>query len=90
MLQVAVTNGRSADYERAVGNRFRDGSVFLGIGQHLRPTHRGTRLAKGAFERIHHPQVRAPEVAHRASSRPNIERISRRNEDDAQAIEFAR
>jgi hypothetical protein len=31
-----------------------------------------------------------PEIAHGAGGRANVERISRRNENDAQAIEFAR
>ena len=90
MLQVAVTNSGGADYERAVGHSVRDGSVFLRAGQNRSATHRGTRLAKGAFKRIHHSQVRASKVAHRAGSRSDVERISRRNENDAQAIEFAR
>jgi len=33
--------------------------------------------------------MRAPEVAHRAGSRADVQRISRRNENDAQAVEFA-
>ncbi len=90
MLQIAMTNGGGADYERAVGHSVRDGSVFLGAGQNRSAAHGGTRLAKGAFERIHHSQVRAPEVAHRAGGRADVERISRRNENDAQAIEFTR
>jgi len=85
-----VTNGRGADYERAVGHSIRDGCVFLGLSQNLSAAHGGTRLAKGALERIHYSQVRAPEVAHRPGSRSDVERISRRNENDAQAVEFAR
>src|ERR1700739_2481510 len=89
MLQVTVTNGRGADYERAVGHSIGDGRVFLGVSQDLSAAHGGARLAKGAFERIHHSQVRAPEVAHRAGSRADVQRISRRNENHAQAVEFA-
>ena len=90
MLQIAMTNGRGADYERAVGHSVSDGCVFLGAGQNRSAAHGGTRLAKGALERIHHPQVRAPEVTHRARGCADVERISRRNENDAQAVEFAR
>jgi hypothetical protein len=90
MLQIAVTHCRGSDYERAVGYSIRDGSVFLGVGQNRSATHRGTRLTKGALERVDDPQVRAPEIAHGAGGRANVERISCRNENDAQAIEFAR
>jgi hypothetical protein len=90
VLQVAVTNGRGADYERAVGHSVSDGSVFLGAGENRSAAHGGTRLAKGAFKWIYDSQVRTAEVAHRAGSRPDIERISCRNENDAQAVEFTR
>src|SRR5579864_339566 len=89
MLQVAMTNGRGADYKRAVGHSVRDGCIFLRARQNRSAAHGGTRFAKGAFERIHHSQVRAPEVAHRPGSRSDVERISRRNQHDAQAAEFA-
>ena len=90
MLQIAMTNGRGTDYERAVGHSLRDGRVFFGAGQNLGAAYGRTRLAKGVFKRIHDPQVRAPKVTHRASCRADVERISRRNENDAQAIKFAR
>ena len=90
MLQVAMTDGGGAHHERAVSDGVGNGSVFLGVPQNLSATYCRTRVAKGAIKRIHNPQVRAPEVAHGAGGRANVERISRRNEDDAQAIEFAR
>ena len=90
MLQIPVTHGRGADHERAVGYSLSDGSEFLGVSQDFCAAHRGTRLAKGAFERIYHPQVRASEVTDRAGRRSDVERISRRNQDDTQAVEFAR
>src|SRR5580692_7038330 len=90
MLQVAVTNGSGSDHERAVGHSVRDRIIFLGASQNRSAAHGGTRLAKGAFERIYDSQVRAPEVAHRAGSRANVERITRRNEYYAQTVEFTR
>ena len=90
MLQIAMANSSGADYERAVGHSVRDGCIFLRSGQKISAAHGGARLAKGAFERIDDSQVRAPEVAHRAGSRANVERITRRNEYDAQAVEFTR
>ena len=72
MLQIAMANGSGADHERAVGHGVRDGCIFLRAGQNLRAAHGGTRLTKGAFERIHNPQVRTPEVAHRPGSRPDV------------------
>jgi hypothetical protein len=89
MLQIAMTHSRGAHHERAFGHSVRDGSEFLGAGQNRSATHGGARLAKGALKRIYHSQVRAPEVAHGAGCRANVERISRRNKNDAQAIEFA-
>ena len=90
MLQVAMSNRGGADDKRAVGHRIRNGRVFLCAGQDRSAAHGGTRLAKGAFKRIYNPQVRAAEIAHRAGCRADVERIARRNEHDAQAIEFAR
>ena len=90
MLQIAMANGSGADHERAVGHSVRDRIIFLGASQNRSAAHGGTRLAKGAFERIDDPQVRAPEVAHRAGRRANVERITRRNEYDAQTVEFMR
>jgi len=72
MLQVAMTNSRGADHERAVGHSVRDRTIFLGAGQNISAAHGGARFAKGAFERIDDAQVRAPEVAHRAGSRPDV------------------
>jgi hypothetical protein len=90
MLQIAMTHSGGAHHERAFGHSVPDGSEFLGTGQNRSATHGGARLAKGALERVDNPQVRAPEIAHGAGGRANVERISRRNENDAQAIEFAR
>jgi hypothetical protein len=72
MLQIAMANGSGADYERAVGHSVRDGCIFLRAGQNRSAAHGGTRLTKGAFEWIHNPQVRTPEVAHRAGSRTDV------------------
>ena len=52
MLLIAMSNGRGADYERAVGHSVRDRIIFLGAGQNISAAHGGARLAKGAFERI--------------------------------------
>jgi hypothetical protein len=54
MLQVAMTNGGGTDDEGAVGHSLGNGTEFLGVRQNLSAAHRGTRLAKGALERIHH------------------------------------
>jgi hypothetical protein len=85
-----MTNSRGAYHERAVGHSVGDGSVLLGGGQNRSAAHGGARLAKSALERIYHTQVRAPEVAHRAGGCADVEGISRRNENDAQAVEFTR
>jgi hypothetical protein len=72
VLEVAVTNGSSADNEGAVGHGLGNGAEFLGIRQNLSAANRGTRLAKGAFEWIHHSQVRASEVAHSAGGGADV------------------
>jgi hypothetical protein len=89
MLQVAGANSGGADYESAVRDSFGHAGKNLGTREDLGRPDGGTRLAKRGIVRIHDAQVRAAEIAHRARRRSNIERIARRNENDAEPVEFA-
>jgi len=90
MLQVAMADGGGSDHQRAIGNRLGYSFVLFSSGQHLRGAHGGTRALKCHIIRIHYPEMLKSKVAHRPSSRADVEGIARVHQDDAQTIEFSR
>ena len=81
--------GCGSDNETAIGDGGRERGVLLGSGEDVGSrTNRGPGLAERRFKRINHPQVRNTEVAHGTGGSPEIERVARGHQDDAQAIEF--
>jgi hypothetical protein len=62
---------------------------LFGACEQRRSSDGGTRLAKRGLVRIHHTQVAEPEIAHRARSRADIERVAGRHQNHAQAVELS-
>ena len=89
-MQFSVANRRRADHELAIGHRFGHAVVLFRVLRHVGGAHGGPRFAKSRVVRIHHPQAGKAEVAHRARGRADVERIVRRHQDNAQAVETGR
>jgi len=90
MLQFTVAHRRGSHHQRAIGNSSSDSVELFGVCEQLRSTDGGTRLAKSRVVRIHHAQAAETEVAHGARSSAHVERVARRHQHHAQAIEIGR
>lgn len=88
VLQFAIVDRRGADDERTVRNRIRDGPVLLRIFQQRRRTNRRPRFAKRNLVGVDYTQMQETKIAHRASGRTQVERISRGDQNNTQAVEF--
>jgi len=89
VLQPALPDGGGADNKGAIGYGIGDGVILCSAGKDVRcGTDCGPGLPKRRLKRINHPQVRNTEVAHGTGGSPEIERVARGHQDDAQAIEF--
>ena len=90
MVQLAVADGGGSHDERAIGDGVGDALELLRIRKHGRGADGGARLAKGRLVRLDHAQMAEAEVAHGARGRADVERVARRNQNDAQTVEFSR
>ena len=88
LLQCPVADRGGADDQRAIGHGFGNGFELFGACEHVRRTDGGARLTKRGLVRIHDAQVAEAEVAHGAGGRADIQRVARRDEHDAQAVEL--
>ncbi len=88
VLQGAVTHGRGADDERAIGHGFGDGGEFFRRGEDLGGADGRAGVAKGRGEGIDHAQASETEIAHGARGGANVERVARGYQNDAQAVGF--
>lgn len=88
MLRLAAVQRGSADNQRAVGYGFRDRLEFLGTREQRLGSNGRTRFPKCQFERIHNSQMKEPKIAHGARRGPNVERVARRNQNNAQSFKF--
>ena len=88
-MQCPMADGGGSHDERAIRDRFGDGLELFGTFKQRGGTHGGTRLPERGLIRIHDSQMTSAEIAHRARSRADIERITRRHQDDAEAIELS-
>ena len=88
-MQGPMANGRGSHDQRAIGDRFSDGFELFGAREQRRCADGGTRLAKRGLVGIHDPQAAETEIAHRAGSRADIERVARGDEHDAQTVELS-
>lgn len=89
VLQIAVADGGSADDERAIGNGIGHAGKNFRVLENCRGSDGGARFAKRRLVWIDDAQMSAAKIAHRARGCANVEWIARRDEDDAQAVEFA-
>jgi len=90
MVQLAVADGSGSHDERAIGDGIRDALELLRIRKHGRGADGRARFAKRRLVRLDHAQMAEAEVAHGARGRANVERIARRDQNDAQTVEFSR
>jgi hypothetical protein len=90
MMQFAAAGGCGADYQRAIRDRFRNGAELFGARENRRSAYGRTRFAICGVVGIHQAQMRAAEIAHGASGGANIQRIARRDEDDAKIVQEGR
>lgn len=88
MLQLPVSNCRGSHDERAIGNGFGHGFVMLRACEDCGSAYGGARVAKRGFVRLHHAQMPDAEIAHGARGRADVQGIARRDQNDAQAVEF--
>ena len=83
-----MLDSRCADYETAISDGIGKTIELLGICEHLGGwANGGARLAKGQLERMDYTQMKCAEVAHGARGGAEVERVTRPNQNDAQAIE---
>src|SRR5579863_188643 len=87
MLQCAISNGRGPDHQGAIGNGGGNGLEFLRLLEDGRSTHGRFGLPKTETVRIHNSQMTRPEIAHGASSCPNVEGIARTHQHHNQIVE---
>jgi molybdate transport system permease protein len=88
VLHLAIADSRGADHQRAIRDRIRNRLVLLRMFQQARGTHRRSRLPKRNLVGVHHSQVQKAEIAHRASRRAEVERVSRGDKHNPQAVGF--
>ena len=86
VLQLAMSHAGGADHQAAIGHRVGQAGEFLGFLQQRRGAHGGPRFAEGHIVGIDHAQARKAEIGHGARGGADIERIARRNQDDAQIV----
>ena len=86
VLQLTLADRGRSDDQCAVVNGSGDGFEFFGPGEQRLGTHRGTCLAKSQLIRVHDPKMEEAEVAHGAGSSADVERVSRCDKNDAQAV----
>src|SRR5579859_5557607 len=90
MVQFALSEGGSPDYQRAIRHRLSYALELFGAGKQRRRAHRRAGLAKGRLIRIYQAQVQKPKVAHGAGRSAYVERIARPYHNDAQSVAFSR
>ena len=88
--QFPATAGRRSHDERTVGHCFCHGFVFFSILQHFGGADCGSCFAKGDLIGVHDAKLADTEIAHGASSGPEVEGISRGDENDAKMVEVRR
>jgi len=88
VLQLTLAHGSGSHDECAILNGVRDGLELLGLGKQWSRANGGTRLAKCQFVGVHHAEVEETKVAHGACGGADIERVARRDENNAQVVGF--
>ncbi len=86
MLRLSMADGGGADDERAVRDGFGDGSENLGLCQDRGCSNGRTSLVKCRIVWMHQPQLTESEVAHGTRGGPDVERVSRRYENNGEAV----
>src|SRR6185295_1845725 len=82
MFQHSRSDGRSADYQRAIGHGLGNRGIFAGSLQHGVSFHGGAGLSECDLVRIHQTKLGESEVAHGARGGSDVEGIARRYQDD--------
>jgi len=88
VLHLTLADGGGSDDECAILDGFGEGLELFGAGEQRRGANRGARLAKSQLVGVYYAKMEETEVAHGAGGGTDIERITRADEDDAQAIGF--
>jgi len=88
VLHLTLADGGGSDDECAILDGFGEGLELFGAGEQRRGANRGARLAKSQLVGVYYAKMEETEVAHSAGGGADIERITRADEDDAQAIGF--
>jgi hypothetical protein len=72
MLQIAMSNGRGSNHQRAIGNRLAYRSELFRASQDLCGSHRRSSAFKCHLVGIHYSQMSKAEVAHRPRGSTNV------------------
>src|SRR5258708_5123349 len=83
MQQLAVTDGRGPDDERAIGDRRLNAWVFARAFQYRASPNCGARLAKSHLVGIHQSKISESEVANSAGGSADVQRIAWSDENDS-------
>lgn len=86
VLQLSMADGSGADDERTVRNGFGDGREDFGVGEDCGCSDGRASLAKCRVVWMHQAQMMKAEVAHGTRGRPDVQRVSRRYENHAEAV----
>ncbi len=81
-VEVAMACRRGSHNERAIGYRRRNVVEDLSLLQNLMRANCGAGFLKGDVIRIDQPEMGVTEIAHRARGGADVERITRRNENN--------
>ena len=90
LVPFTAAQGCSSDNKRAIGNGVGYALVLFCMLEHRGGTHSRAGFAKGQCVRVYDSQAEEPEVTHGAGSGPEVERVPRSHQDDAQVVGFRR
>ena len=88
VLQLTKADSGGSHNKSAVFDGFGDRLELFGFGEQRRGANGRTRLAKSEFVGVHHAEMKKAEVAHGASGGTDVERITRGDQNDPQAVGF--
>ena len=86
VLQLSMADGGGADDQRTVRNGLGDGCEDLCIGQDGGGSDGRASLAKGKVVWLHQAQISEAKIAHGTRRGPDVQRVSRRYQNDAKTI----